>query len=385
MGELKKPFHWMRMSAVWVVVTLLLLFLIEGAASFIHVTRAVILQSPRRSADRIHTRYDSELGWVNIPNVFIPDLYGPGVYLRANSQGFRNNEDFTADVPAGKYRVICSGDSFALGYGVSNDDNWCQVLTRLDERLQTVNLGQGGYGIDQSYLLFLREGMKLQHNLHILSVIDDDFQRMTYAVRNGYSKPRLELANGQLVVRNVPVPKPSQLAIRLGPALSALGTLRTIQAVSWISKRLSSSADGASAIRRNQQKVFPVAMKVFAALRDLGAQSGSQFVLVYFPRETDGAGDSDAEALRRDLKLHSEQAGIRFWDLTGDFQNLPLRQFKSMFIPPGKLPYSGASGHYTPEGNRFVAELLYQRMRATPEIKDSLEGMAGRVPPRRAP
>src|SRR5262245_50953978 len=36
--------------------------------------------------ERLHTRHDSELGWVSRPKVFAPDLYGPGVYLRTNAQ-----------------------------------------------------------------------------------------------------------------------------------------------------------------------------------------------------------------------------------------------------------------------------------------------------------
>ena len=80
-------------------------------------------------AERRHTKYDPDLGWVNGPNIHIPNMYGPGVYLKTNSQGFRNNYDFDTAVPNGKYRIICSGDSFTLGYGVDNDHTWCQLLT----------------------------------------------------------------------------------------------------------------------------------------------------------------------------------------------------------------------------------------------------------------
>jgi len=31
------------------------------------------------------------LGWVSRPNFYDRDLYGPGVYLRTNAQGFQNN------------------------------------------------------------------------------------------------------------------------------------------------------------------------------------------------------------------------------------------------------------------------------------------------------
>ena len=57
-------------------------------------------------AERRHTQYDPDLGWVNEPNIDIPDMYGPGIYLRTNSQGFRNNHDISPAVPAGKARII---------------------------------------------------------------------------------------------------------------------------------------------------------------------------------------------------------------------------------------------------------------------------------------
>jgi hypothetical protein len=48
-------------------------------------------------AERLHTKYDSVLGWVNEKNVDIKDMYGPGIYLRTNSQGFRNKRPTRAD------------------------------------------------------------------------------------------------------------------------------------------------------------------------------------------------------------------------------------------------------------------------------------------------
>jgi hypothetical protein len=47
---------------------------------------------------------------VGIPNLDLPNMYEPGVYLRTNRQGFRGSRNFTAGVPPGKRRVICSED-----------------------------------------------------------------------------------------------------------------------------------------------------------------------------------------------------------------------------------------------------------------------------------
>jgi len=96
-----------------VLVLALILILTEGLASYILAARAMMGVSAL--AERKHTKYDPDLGWVNKPNVYLPDMYGPGVYLQTNSQGFRNNNAIDIAVPSGKFRLICSGDSFTLG------------------------------------------------------------------------------------------------------------------------------------------------------------------------------------------------------------------------------------------------------------------------------
>src|SRR5262249_25542761 len=117
--------------------------LIEGLASEALLGYQLFLKPKPPLAERLHTPYDPELGWVGIPNLDIPDMYGPGLSFHSNGQGFRNHHDFASDPPAGKIRAICAGDSFTLGYGVDDDHPWCQVLSKLDSRFETVNMGQG--------------------------------------------------------------------------------------------------------------------------------------------------------------------------------------------------------------------------------------------------
>jgi len=183
----------------------------------------------------MHTRYDQELGWVNKPDMDIPDMYGSGISLKTNSQGFRADHDFDLSVPPGKLRIICSGDSFTLGYGVRNDETWCQLLTALDSRLETVNMGQGGYGVDQAYLWYKRDGLKLQHQIHLLAFITQDFQRMEGSEFLGYGKPVLDIENNSLVVKNVPVPN---RAYRLPWLTSNFQNFQHLKTVDFVTRLL---------------------------------------------------------------------------------------------------------------------------------------------------
>ena len=204
-----------------------LLIIAEGAVSYILLIRDITTTVP--IAERRHTQYDPELGWVNNSKVDIVDMYGPGIYFKTNAQGFRNDYDFEVMVPDGRHRVICSGDSFTLGYGVANDRTWCQFLAAIDPQIEPVNMGQGGYGVDQAYLWFKRDGTQLEYNTHLFAFITSDFQRMRKDRFLGYAKPVLVIENGKLVATNVPVPRFAYKFTWLTANWDNLKGLRTVQ------------------------------------------------------------------------------------------------------------------------------------------------------------
>ena len=205
--------------------------MLEGVASIYYAFREAFVSPP--VAESLYTAYDRDLGWVNLPNVYLPNMYGPGKYLRTNSQRFRNNEDFTQQVPPGKTRIICSGDSFTLGFGVDNDHTWPQLLATRAPNIETVNMGQGGYGADQAYLWYKRDGAPLDHNIQILALISPDFYRMQHSSFNGYGKPMLAVENDHLVTTNVPVPRSMEVwspkLVRAASALSNLSITRLLR------------------------------------------------------------------------------------------------------------------------------------------------------------
>src|SRR5574339_619997 len=87
-----------------VALIMLLSFIVEGMASYIYLTHD--LMTTYYLAERRHAKHDANLGWVNQPNIYIPDMYGSGIYLRTNGQGFRNNHEFSIRVPTTKSRII---------------------------------------------------------------------------------------------------------------------------------------------------------------------------------------------------------------------------------------------------------------------------------------
>jgi hypothetical protein len=338
--------------------------LCEGFSSTFFVAREAITGRPL--AERSHTEYDEELGWINIPNVNIENLYGPGIYAETNSQSFRNNYDFSIDVPSNKVRIICSGDSFTFGYGVDNDHTWCQLLVSIDERLETVNMGQGGYGVDQAYLWYKRDGTKLEHDVLIFTFITDDFERMKGDTFLGYGKPVLELQDGTTVTKNVPVPRRSFYTPWLIHALRTLNGLKSLR----FSQELFYRGSPVAAI--TDEKSQGIVAAILDDLKRTNQAKNSVLVLAYLPTQDDYTKNS-SEPWRQFLHARASENDLLFIDVIEEFRKLPPQEVYKLFIGEGVVDHYGAAGHYTEDGNAFIANTLYEKLLAVPEISEKLQ------------
>ena len=370
----KRTLHHHFLIVIWnTVIFGLILVVVEGLASYMLTVHDIMATYPL--AERLHTKYDSVLGWVNEKNVDIKDMYGPGIYLRTNSQGFRNNHDFEPAVPDGKHRIVCSGDSFTLGYGVDNDHTWCQLLATFDPRLETLNMGQGGYGVDQMYLWYKRDGARFEHQVHLLAFITNDFNRMQSDTFLQYRKPLIDIENGKLVVKNVPVPRPaSDHSWLTDNVLPNLGRLRTVELLKQVGRRPRFAPDTAAdnekierIAKERIEKTQKVLVTIFEDLKHLNAERSSKLVLVYLPTPYE-----ESEEWIKFIEKESQDLGIPLINVLSTFRTLPRSQTQSMFIPPGRLNYLHAVGHLNDQGNQLVTEVIYQGLKNDPAISPML-------------
>jgi hypothetical protein len=341
---------------------------LEGMASLLVFVGGIATYRPPPFNEQMHTVYDPELGWANRPNTFVPDLYGPGIFLHTNSQGFRGLRDYPAAAPKDRVRLICSGDSFTLGYGVDDDHAWCAQLETIDPRLETVNMGQGGYGIDQAYLWYMRDGASLEHAVHVFALITDDFVRMQRPEFSGHAKPTLALEDGKLVARNVPVPRPRfafvrRLAMRLRPSLASL---RTVELVERVRKRLGKhrSEDG----RPFDENTWAVAEKVFETLHETNRAQGSTLLVVYLAAGEDYLSSAESDPWRAHLREAAAKAGFAYLDLVPALRELPPDRMIPLFL--SQRP--AARGHYSNAGNQWVAHRVHDAIVALPGVGSRL-------------
>jgi hypothetical protein len=336
-------------------VLLALLVFVEGFSSLAMFARRARWYG--EVAERQHTRYDSELGWVSIPNVRIPNLYREGAHLTTNARGFRGKTEVADAVPAGKVRVVCSGDSFTLGFGVDDDETWCQVLTRLDPSLETVNMGQGGYGADQVYLWYRRDGLKIDHDIQVFAFITDDFRRMRHDQFLGYAKPWISV-DGK--VQNVPVPPASYSLMSWWVRnLPTLDGLRSVEVLQGVAERLGLRRRS----RRTNGEVMTAADSrtvlrwMLEELDRLHRSRGTRLVLMHLPTRYELRGGQPLEWFDF-FRENGARLGLTYLNLFEPFGARGQQAWAELFLAAGEVKHPSAAGHLTAAGNRLVAELL---------------------------
>jgi len=183
----------------------------EGVLRYLRARNAPI--SPR-----LFYQFDPLLGWRKVPNRegWLVKRGEYRVYEKINSKGLRGPE-CPYSKPPGEFRILVLGDSFVEGYSVCLNDLLTRRLSyalnaRNDGRtFRVINGGTGGYSTDQELLFFEHEGKKYGPDLVILVFCDND---VWYNNRSRYwrgYKPLFKLQHHQLVLTNVPVPKPHTL------------------------------------------------------------------------------------------------------------------------------------------------------------------------------
>jgi len=308
----------------------------------------------RGLAEKRYTEYDELLGWINMPDIYIRDMYGPGIYLKTNEQRIRNNNNYSLQSPPDKIRVICSGDSFTFGFGVDNDHTWCHYLALINGKLETINMGQGGYGIDQAYLWYKRDGQKLNPDILIFAFITSDFYRMKSEKFFGFDKPILKLENGVLITQNVPIPRPFSVWLNHKRLIIAnLSSIRILNALFYKTFWRKVMPDD------NQTK--ELALRIFQDLIEINENKNIITVFVYLPLDQDYK-NNVSDPWRQFLHAEAVKHNLLFIDLVDEIRKLPPQNIDHLFIKEGLINYSYAIGHYTNEGNLFIAKKLYNEL-----------------------
>jgi len=204
------------------------------------------------------------------------------------------------------------------------------------------------------YLRYLREGIALDHSIHVFAFVDGDLSRMGRLEQQQFGKPVLELAGDDLVTTNVPVPR-FLWWVKRGVMRA---DFRSVDLAQRVSGKLFSQGNTSHI---PIEEIGPVATRVFQTIEQLGEENNVVPVFVFLPTERDVWQDTEWRnwvlAVMRDLDSP-------FVDLTPALRNLSAPRLSTFFIPR-ELP---AGGHYTEAGNEWVAEAIYEYMTTVSSI-----------------
>jgi hypothetical protein len=188
---------------------LLLLVIVGGVTSaewFLRWRFRTIARSDRISPGL--TRPDRQLGWSLTPSwQGTHQHHDFQARYSTNAHGFRGADARQHDRRARMIAIL--GDSFTFGTGVNDDEPFPARLDRESpSRRRVYNFAVPGYSTDQEILLFERTVAPLRPQTVIVAVYlgNDLFDnQLTAALQVRRGKPKFDLVNGRLILRNSPV------------------------------------------------------------------------------------------------------------------------------------------------------------------------------------
>jgi hypothetical protein len=189
---------------LWVILATIILLIVAELAC-----RQLIPQWTSQHEDTsLVWQYDPELGWSQKPDTSTTIKYPQfEISVQTNSIGLRDKEyPFER---TDKKRILFLGDSYTWGFGVEYEERFTEILESRHPEWEMINAGLSGYGTDQEYLYYLKEGHKFNADVVILLLYYNDFENNYRSEQFYYHKPYFTIENGNLVRHNNPVPESS--------------------------------------------------------------------------------------------------------------------------------------------------------------------------------
>jgi len=202
------------------------LFILEIALLIVYPEPTLTPPGPKSDwalvPERVWTEHHPVLGWFHQKNKkAVLRLKQGETEININSIGLRGTREYSTRKPANVTRILALGDSFVFGWGVRDDQTFSALIEKDHPRLEVLNFGVPGYGVDQILMTYRTLAKSFEADYVLVHLFPEDFWRATRAFSDtGHAKPYFLLtAGGKLQLRNVPVPQPFTLRTNQFPEI----------------------------------------------------------------------------------------------------------------------------------------------------------------------
>ncbi len=313
-------------------------------------------------------RYDPRLGWRLTPGWQGTHRHADyEVQYAITAAGLRADPDVGA---APTDLVI--GDSFTFGLGVADDETFVSHLNRAAGG-RFLNAAVPGYATDQALLLLpeLLSSYRPQRVILVVYLGNDFFDNaLPFPLQAAYGKPYFELADGELLLRNQPVPRqPKSVSTQEKDVRRLMSQGRSEHGTWWMRRWadtklgqlvLSLLPAGSSAtITDAERERYTPYERLFEALldqvRQIVAASGGELVTVVMPGRSFVVAPWSYAALQqeafRQVVLAHTGPDFAIVDLAGSLRDGTEGN-------RGREWYFPNDGHLNRQGHAVVAAIL---------------------------
>ena len=367
--------------------TLLLLLLLEGVLQIMEPDEPHRLDGrPKGDTRRLFCRYHPILGYEGAPGRTGNEC-GQFVKLddagNHDAKGSRRRDD--------PLHISLLGDSFFWGYCVSDDEMVSSRLQGLfDEQatrreapsVKVTNHAVSGYGTDQQFLQYL---LKVEDDDPDVVVIgffaENDFFENGAARYHNCPKPIFRISGDALCLSNVPVPRLTGWEEdrvlhpqRIPDLLSWSALVRRLASRSWrvgLAERNTTgrmpdpaiippcpdslnvpTCDQPYCVEVDTDHMVEHTRRILFAFASQVLSRGRRFLVFFIPETPHRTDRAQQGVWAAALREACTAEGIDFID--GDAA-------MDRAVHPGRL-YDPETDHWSPEGHRWAAELLYERI-----------------------
>lgn len=274
-----------------------------------------------------------------------------------DSQRIRGDKVYSKAKPVGKFRILMLGDSYTYGNEVQDDENFPYYMERILPNVEVLNMGAGGYGMDQMVLKYKHHGKAYHPDLVIVGLFVGDFERASVGFF-AFAKPKFIFneSSGAFHLKNVPVPEPGQMYVAIREEARPVSYIWTL-----IQKaRLKFPAMKLQLVTQWYAQMSRLTEYLFSNLKSDVEAQGGRLAVVQIP-----AGE---RFLEPPFKTHGRSANFKVISDLG----IPVIHLEQQFLNQyGRKKVekefyihraNGKLGHLSPPGNRAAAEIIARHL-----------------------